>query len=117
MRPLDFADSRIVPRIAVGEASRARRSEVLDPSGARALSLEEATQGAEYSRWTGEGFYDVRRPSGSHELVAVNADRHESDLDVIPQETLALWQNTGQGARAAGAAGAERRSLWISGGT
>ena len=26
--------------------------------------------------------------------MAVNADRQESDLDTVPQETLALWQNT-----------------------
>ncbi len=26
------------------------------------------------------GFYDIRRPNGRNELVAVNADRHESDL-------------------------------------
>ena len=39
----------------------------------------------------------MRRPNGHHELVAVNADRRESDFDVIPPETLALWQNTGQG--------------------
>jgi hypothetical protein len=43
------------------------------------------------------GFYDVKRPNGRHELVAVNADRHESDLDVIAADTLTLWQNTAQG--------------------
>jgi hypothetical protein len=43
------------------------------------------------------GFYDVKRPNGQHELIAVNADRHESDLDMISADTLALWQNTAQG--------------------
>jgi hypothetical protein len=43
------------------------------------------------------GFYDIRRPSGRNELVAVNSDRHESDLTPVPQETLSLWQNTANG--------------------
>ena len=66
-------------------ATRAQGStvEVLDPSGKRAMSLEEAAR-AQTIALTKEGFYDVRRPSGRHELVAVNADRLESDLDVLP---------------------------------
>ncbi len=89
--------------------------EVLDPSGKRALSLDEAAR-ARTIALTQEGFYDVRRPSGRHELVAVNADRLESDLDVLPVETLTLWQNTGQGpANAAGAGEAgpgKKNSFW-----
>jgi hypothetical protein len=89
--------------------------EVLDPSGRRALTLEEAAR-AQTIALASEGFYDVRRPSGRHELVAVNADRRESDLDVLPAETLTLWQNTGQGAvNAAGgsdAAPENKRSFW-----
>jgi hypothetical protein len=49
----------------------------------------------------------VRRPNHHNELIAVNPDRRESDFDVIPPETLALWQNTGQGSRVASAASAE----------
>ena len=70
--------------------------EVLDPKGARALTLDEATR-AQNMPLSIAGFYDVKRPNGRHELVAVNADRHESDLDVISADTLALWQNTAQG--------------------
>ena len=89
--------------------------EVLDPAGKRALSLEEAAR-AQTFMLTNEGFYDIRKPSGRHELVAVNADRRESDLDVLPAETLTLWENTGQGAVNA-AGGTEpgtnnKRSLW-----
>ena len=40
-----------------------------------------------------------------NELIAVHADRRESDLDVIPKETLALWQSTGK----------HRRSRWRTG--
>ena len=89
--------------------------EVLDPAGRRALTLEEAAR-AQTIALASAGFWDVRRPSGRHELVAVNADRRESDLDVLPAETLALWQNTGQGAssaEAAAEAGSEsKRSFW-----
>jgi hypothetical protein len=78
---------------------------VFDPQGARALSLVEATR-AQNIRLESTGFYEVRRPSGRNELIAVNPDRRESDFDVIPPETLSLWQNTGQGSRAT-AAGTE----------
>jgi hypothetical protein len=70
--------------------------EILDPKGERALTLDEATR-AQNMPLSMAGFYDVKRPNGRHELVAVNADRHESDLDVITADTLALWQNTDQG--------------------
>ncbi len=75
-------------------------AEVTAPNGRRALSLEEATR-AQNLRLPDAGFYDVKRSGGRRELVAVNADRRESDLDIIPAETLALWRNTGQGSRTA----------------
>ncbi|MBZ5727728.1 MAG: BatA domain-containing protein [Acidobacteriia bacterium] len=88
--------------------------DVVDPKGARALSLDEATK-AQNIQFTMAGFYDVRRPNGRNELVAVNADRHESDLAPIPPETLALWQNTASGVANGGeAASGEQKplSLW-----
>ena len=42
-------------------------------------------------RAANEGFYDVRRPSGRRELIAVNADRRESD-GRAPAETATLWR-------------------------
>ena len=78
--------------------------EVLDPKGERALTLEEATH-APNMPLTMAGFYDLKRPNGQHELVAVNADRRESDLALIPADTLALWQNTAQGAHEAPSGG------------
>ena len=80
--------------------------EVLDPKGQRALTLEEATR-AQNMPLAMAGFYDVKRPSGRHELIAVNADRHESDLDVISADTLALWQNTAQGQQRNASSGGE----------
>jgi hypothetical protein len=88
--------------------------EVVDPKGGRVLSLEEATQ-AQNIQFTWTGFYEIHRPNRADDLVAVNADRHESDLTPAPAETLALWQNTAQGSSEGGAAAAgERRplSLW-----
>jgi hypothetical protein len=88
--------------------------EVLDPRGRRALTLAESS--ARESLALGEqGFYEVHRPDGRQELVAVNADRAESDFETVPAETLALWQNTGTGV--SGGSGEavtkeERVSLW-----
>jgi hypothetical protein len=70
--------------------------EVLDPDGKRALSLKDATTAQTY-QLPREGFFELRRANGRHELVAVHADRRESDLSLIPKETQALWQNLGRG--------------------
>jgi len=57
-------------------------------------------------------------PTGRQEMVAVHADRRESDLTVVPPETLELWRNTGRGTdvsnATAGAPGTPVRpwSLW-----
>jgi hypothetical protein len=88
--------------------------EVLDPKGSRALSLEEATR-AQNIQFTSAGFYEIHRPNGRSEVVAVNADRHESDLTPVAPDTLNLWQNTAQGTVAAGgtAEGEQKPlSLW-----
>lgn len=69
--------------------------EVIGPDGQRALSLSESTK-AQTLALTHEGFYDIRRPSGRHELAAVNPDRRESDFTIVPAETLQLWENTGK---------------------
>jgi hypothetical protein len=89
-------------------------AEVLDPKGDRALSLEEATR-AQNVQFTMAGFYQVRRPNGRNEMVAVNADRRESDLTPASQEYLTLWQNTAQGAPDSGGTAQQEQkpvSLW-----
>ena len=65
--------------------------EVVDPDGRRPLSLKEATTAQSY-QLTQAGFYQLRLANGRQDLIGVNADRRESDLDVIPDETLALWR-------------------------
>jgi hypothetical protein len=70
--------------------------DVTEPDGSHPLSLKDATTTQNF-QVTREGFYDIHRANGREELIAVHADRRESDLTPIPQETLALWKNTGLG--------------------
>jgi len=70
--------------------------EVIDPDGKHPLSLKEAAS-AQSFQVNREGFYDIHRGNGRQEMVAVHADRRESDLTPIPQETLDLWRTTGRG--------------------
>ena len=106
----------------VGEFAELRDSkekgaavDVLDPKGERALGLDEATK-AQNIQFTMAGFYDIRRPNGRNELVAVNSDRHESDLTPVSEENLTLWQKTATGIANAGGGPAEDTnkpvSLW-----
>jgi len=41
-----------------------------------------------------EGFYDVHSANGKRKLLAVHADRRESNLEKVPAETLILWSHT-----------------------
>ena len=70
--------------------------EVTDPDGKQPLTLNEAAS-AQSFQVNREGFYEIHRGNGRQEMVAVHADRRESDLTPIPQETLDLWRNTGKG--------------------
>jgi hypothetical protein len=92
-------------------------AEVLDPDGKRVLSLTESTKARNVSL-DREGFFDIKTASGRRSVVAVHADRRESDLTPIPQETLDLWKGTGAadntgGGTGAGGQGSERPwNLW-----
>jgi hypothetical protein len=68
--------------------------EVLDPKGGRALDLKASTT-AQTFPVTGEGFYEIQRRSGRRELVAVNADRAESNLEPMPADSIEVWKRTG----------------------
>ena len=97
-----------------GAGEKATAVDVFDPKGERVFSLAEAAT-AQNIQFTSRGFYDIRRPNGRNELVAVNADRRETDLAPAPPETLRLWQNTASGIAVSGqaaAAGQSRLSLW-----
>ena len=78
------------------------QAEVQDPDGQRVLSLEESAQARNFAL-TREGFYEVRTAGGKRSLIAAHANRKESDLAVIPQETLDLWKATGSSVSTGGA--------------
>lgn len=70
--------------------------EVLDPDGKSALSL---AQSSKVGAWELDrtGFWEVRRPGGRREMVAVNVDRRESDLAPMPADSAELWQGSASG--------------------
>ncbi len=70
--------------------------DVTDPDGKHPLSLKEAAT-AQSFQFDREGFYEIRRANGRHEMMAAHADRLESDLTQISKETLESWKNTGRG--------------------
>ena len=79
--------------------------EVIDPQGHRPLNLKDSIS-AQTFQLSQAGFYELQLANGRHDMVGVNPDRRESNLDVLPDDTLALWRgNSGTGAAAQGAAG------------
>lgn len=95
-------------------AKAASAVEVLDPQGRRALDLKTAATALSL-RVDQEGFYEVNRENNRKELVAVNADRAESNLEPMPKESIEIWAATG-GAGGSGVASAQNdqrnASLW-----
>jgi hypothetical protein len=90
-------------------------ADVVGPDGRHELSLAESTRALSFDL-NQNGFYEVQRANGQRQLLAVHADRRESDLTAVPPETLDLWRNTGSTAVATkpGNVAAETRpwSLW-----
>jgi len=68
--------------------------EVTDPEGKRPLTLGEAAT-AQSFRLTEAGYYQLRLANGRQNEVGVNPDPRESNLDVIPDDVLALWRGRG----------------------
>jgi len=73
---------------------QAQGVEVTDPEGKRPLTLGEAAS-AQSFQLTEAGYYQLRLANGRQNEVAVNPDPKESNLDVIPDDVLALWQGKG----------------------
>src|SRR3984957_11956801 len=73
---------------------QAQGVEITDPEGKRPLTLGEAAS-AQSFQLTEAGYYQLRLANGRQDEVAVNPDPKESNLDVIPEVVLALWQGTG----------------------
>jgi hypothetical protein len=91
--------------------------EVTDPDGKRPLTLKEAAT-AQSIQLTEAGYYQLRLANGRQNVVGVNPDTKESNLEVIPDDVMALWQGKAssgsQEASAAGAAAPQKvpESLW-----
>ena len=90
--------------------------EVIDPDGHRPLSLKEASTAQTY-QLTRAGFYELQLANGRHDVIGVNADRRESNLDVIPDDALSLWRGNPGGNASQAAAGqvqeqTKRYSVW-----
>src|SRR5277367_2129730 len=90
-----FVQLRSVTNEAGNQAvSQGATVEILGPDGRRPLSLqEEAT--AQSFKLTHAGFYQIRLANGRDALIAVNPDRRESGLDLIPEDVLKLWSGSG----------------------
>jgi hypothetical protein len=71
-----------------------QRVEVTDPEGKRPLTLGEAAS-AQSFQLAEAGYYQLRLADGRQNVVGVNPDPKESNLDVIPDDVLALWQGKG----------------------
>src|ERR1700722_5885314 len=69
----------------------AQSVEITDPDGKRPLTLGQAAS-AQSFQLTQAGYYQLRLANGRQDLVGVNADPKESNLDVVPEDVLALWQ-------------------------
>ncbi len=65
--------------------------EVTDPEGKRPLTLGQAAS-AQSIQLTDAGYYQLRLANGRQDEVGVNPEPKESNLDVIPDDALALWQ-------------------------
>jgi hypothetical protein len=81
---------------------RGQGVEVTDPEGKRPLTLGEAAS-AQSFQLAEAGFYQLRLANGRRDEIGVNADPRESNLDVIPNDVLSLWQGQGGDSSASGA--------------
>ncbi len=63
--------------------------EVIDPQGRRPLSLKDSTSAQTY-QLASAGFYELKLANGRRDVIGVNPDRRESNLDIVPDDTLAL---------------------------
>jgi len=69
--------------------------QVIDPDGQTLLSLQDTTRNQDVLL-NKTGYYQVFTPAGEV-LVAVNPDIRESDLTLMPAQTLQNWQNSVSG--------------------
>ena len=114
-RPVDaYFELRSTAR---SDQAQTQAVDVTDPAGHRPLSLSEA-KSAQLFQLTDAGYYQFRLANGRQDEVGVNPDPKESNLDVLPEGVLALWQGkrdeSSQQASAAGSLASRKtpQSLW-----
>jgi hypothetical protein len=73
---------------------QAQGVEVTDPEGKRPLTLGESAS-AQSFQLTEAGYYHLRLANGRQDEVGVNPDPKESNLDIIPDDVIALWKGNG----------------------
>jgi hypothetical protein len=73
--------------------SQSASADVIGPDGKHEFALSEGAKMMSFSP-AREGFYDVHSANGKRRLLAVHADRRESNLEKVPAETLILWGHT-----------------------
>lgn len=73
---------------------QAQGVEVTDPEGRRPLTLGEAAS-AQSFQLTEAGYYQLRLANGRQDEIGVNPDPKESNLDVMSEDALSLWQGKG----------------------
>ncbi|MEP7354088.1 MAG: BatA domain-containing protein [Acidobacteriota bacterium] len=77
-----------------GTGQQGVTTEVLDPDGQRVLTLDEAATARNFAL-SREGFFEVKNAAGRRSIIAAVADRRESDLTPLPEESQKLWIATG----------------------
>jgi Aerotolerance regulator N-terminal/von Willebrand factor type A domain len=88
-------DSFVQLRNVTNDAgSQGASVEIVGPDGKRPLSLQQESS-AQSFRLTRAGFYQIRFANGRDALIAVNPDRRESGLELIPEDVLKLWSGGG----------------------
>jgi hypothetical protein len=112
-QPVNLTVDSYVDLRAAGDSKGS--AEVLGPDGKRLLSLEEAGSAKNFAV-RNTGFFELKTASGRQSLIAVHADRRESDLAVMPKETQDLWKATGEsdktGPGASGLADQDDKKPW-----
>ena len=83
---------------------QAQGVEITDPEGKRPLTLGEAAS-AQSFQLTEAGYYQIRFANGRQDEIGVNPDPRESNLDVMPEEVVALWEGKGESPQEASAPG------------
>ncbi|HEY2842263.1 MAG TPA: hypothetical protein VGJ09_01380, partial [Bryobacteraceae bacterium] len=94
-QPVNLPVDSYVELRSAGAGGAGTAAEVLDPDGKRVLSLQEASSAKNFAV-NREGFFEMKAANGRRTLIAAHADRRESDLAMLPQETLDLWKATGK---------------------